>query len=227
MTQFNLLPNIKLQYLKAQKTRRLVFSFSGLITVASVILAISMFSITALQKAKINSLSSDIKHQGNVLSGQHNLNDILTIQNQIQSLSQLHQQEPEAGNIETYLNQIIPSTASLSSLSVDFTSNSISITGQADSFFTINQLVDSLEFATYSINGQAGSKTAFSNVTLSNYSIGKQGSGFSINFDFDPALFVNNQQVTLTVPSKVTTRSELDQPTQLFQQPINNGTNKP
>ena len=216
MTQFNLLPDIKLEYIKAQKLKRLVISVSVLVTAASVLLVGVLFSWTALQKAQINSLSADIQKQGSIISGQTNLNEILTIQNQIDTLTKLHEQEPAAANLSSYLNQIIPVNANLNNLSIDFTQNSLVLTGSANSLATVNQLIDSLKFATYTVNGSSTVKNAFSNVVLSSFGVSTQSTTFTINLNFDPTLFDNTHTVTLTVPSKVTTRSQLDQPTVLF-----------
>lgn len=227
MTQFNLLPDIKLEYLKAERNRRLVFSISILVTAAAVVLVAGLFSYVEYQKTQISSLSSDIRKQGAKLSNQANINSILTIQNQIQTLTTLHQQEPNVTSLATYLNQLIPVTANLASLSVDFNADTFTMTGDADSLVTVNQLVDIMKFATYSIKGVPGTKPAFSNVVLANFGINKGRASYSINLNFDPMLFNNTEQVTLNVPSKVTTRSQLDQPITLFNsQGTTNGSNR-
>ncbi|MCL4357820.1 hypothetical protein M1512_02935 [Patescibacteria group bacterium] len=228
MTQFNLLPAIKIEYLKAKKLRQIVISVSVLITIAAIVLVGILFSLTALQKSQINSLTEDIKHQGLLLSDQTNLDEILTIQNQIKTLTKLHEQEPNVDNLAGYLYQTIPTTVSLSSLSIDFNTDLMSLSGNANSLVTVNQLIDSLKFATFSINGVTSSKPAFSNIILSDFGVAQTGTSqqasnsttttFTINLNFNKELFNNTLSVKLTVPSKVTTRSQLDQPTVLFQQ---------
>ncbi len=223
MTQFNLLPDIKLEYLKAQRNRKLVFSISFIVAISAMILVGLLFSYTLVQKAQINKLASDIKVQGATLGKQANLNAILTIQNQIQTLTTLHEQEPNVTNLATYLNQLIPVTANLSSLSVDFNAHTIDMSGNADNLVTINQLVDIIKFANYTIKGQSGTTPAFSSVVLSSFGVSNQGASYTIDFNFDPTLFDNTQQVTLNIPTKVTTRSQIDQPIQLFNQPKTSG----
>ena len=201
MTQFNLLPDIKLEYLRAERNRRIVISIAVLVTGVSILLAGTTFSITALQKHQIDGLNTDIRKQGSILSGQTNLKDIMTVQNQIDTLTTLHQQEPNVANLATYLNQTIPVTASLDTLTIDFSADSITMQGSADSLATVNQLVDSLKFATYKINGVKGSKNAFSDVVLTGFGVNQsatQGASFSISLNFDPALFNNTENVTLT-----------------------------
>jgi len=224
MTQFNLLPSIKLEYLKAERDRKLVISISILVTIIAIIIASTLFTLTIIQKSQINSLAADIQQQGSLLSGQKDLNDILTIQNQISTLTTLHEQEPAVANLATYLNQLIPVQANISNLNIDFTTDSMIITGNADSLATVNQLIDSLEFATYKVKGTLGSKSAFSQVVLTDFGVTPQGASYTINFNFDPTLFNNTETVTLNVPSKVTTRSQLDQPTILFKPNIINKT---
>lgn len=233
MTQFNLLPDIKLEYLKAQRNRRLVITISSLVTAAAVVIVVGLFSYTVFQKVQINNLSADIKNQGALLAKQANINSILTIQNQIQTLTTLHAQEPAVTRLATYLNQTIPTTADLSSLAVDFNADTMTMSGSADTFVTVNQLVDVLKFATYSVQGVSGTKPAFSNVVLTDFGISNPsisssnsnaGASYTINLSFDPTLFNNTEQVTLSIPTKVTTRSQLDQPLQLFKQTPTNVT---
>jgi Tfp pilus assembly protein PilN len=221
MTQFNLLPDVKLEYLKASKIKHLVISVSVIITVAALLLTGLLFSLTSIQKAKINSLNTDIRRQAVAIAGHQNLNQILTIKNQITTLTTLHEQEPDASFLSTYLNQIVPVNASISNLTIDFNADTVTLTGSADSLATVNQLVDSLKFATYTTSLKTGSINAFSSVVLSSFSVNQQGANYSITFNFDPTLFNGSANVKLTVPSKVTTRSQLDQPITLFKAPIN------
>ncbi len=223
MTQFNLLPDVKLEYLKAQRLKNLVISVSAIITLAAILLVALLFSLTEIQKVQIDNLNKDIQKQGVIISGHKNLNEILTIQNQINALTKLHEQEPAASNLSTYLNQIVPVNANLSNLTIDFTQDTLTLTGQANSLATVNQLVDSLKFATYTVNGKSGSNNAFSSVVLSGFGVSAQGASFTIDLNFDPTLFNDTETVTLTVPSKVTTRSQLDQPTILFKPNTNGG----
>ncbi|MGH7234269.1 MAG: hypothetical protein ACREF7_02385, partial [Candidatus Saccharimonadales bacterium] len=196
-----------------------------IVTIIAIVLVASLFSYTEVQKSQINSLSNDIRSQGLKLSNQANINSILTIQNQIQTLTTLHEQEPNVTNLATYLNQAIPVTTNLSSLSVDFNADTMIMSGNADTLVTINQLVDSLKFATYSVKGVSGSKPAFSNVVLADFGLTNGVASFTINLSFDPILFNNTETVTLNVPSKVTTRSQLDQPITLFNQSPTSGSN--
>lgn len=225
MVQFNLLPDVKLEYLKAEHTKRLAFGISGLLTIIVIVIVGILFSITAFQKSKINSLTADIRQQGSTINTHPDLDQILTIQNQINTLEGLHQQEPATDRLAGYLNQLIPVNVNISSFNIDFNAHTITMDGTADSLATVNQLVDTLKFAKYSVKGQTGQTNAFSSVVLTSFGIVQSSSGssasgsqasYSINFNFDPTLFNNVDTVKMIIPNKVTTRSQLDQPTQLF-----------
>ena len=69
MTQFNLLPDVKLEYLKAERLKHLVMTIAVFITLAAIVLVAILFSLIELQKSQINSLSSDIRSQGLKMSG--------------------------------------------------------------------------------------------------------------------------------------------------------------
>ena len=217
MTQFNLLPDIKLKYLQAERLKRLVISFSILIVAVSVVLVGVLFSINLAQKSNINHLKSEISTQGALLGKQSSLSDMLTVQNQIQTLTTLHQQEPEATNLATYLNEIIPASATISTLNLNFDANTVIMSGGASSLAVINQLVDSLKFATYSVKGVSGSNNAFSGVILTSFGLTQTGADYTINFNYAPSLFNITDNVSLNVPTEYTTRSELNQPSVLFQ----------
>jgi len=217
MTQFNLLPDIKLKYLKAQRLKRMVISLSVLIVALSIVLVGSLFSLNLAQKNNINHLKNEISTQGALLGKQSSLSDMLTVQNQIQTLTTLHQQEPATTNLATYLNEIIPTTANISSLNINFDADTMTMNGSASSLAVINQLVDSLKFATYSVKGVSGSNSAFSGVVLTSFGITQTGADYTINFSYAPSLFNITDNVTLNVPTEYTTRSELNQPSVLFQ----------
>lgn len=219
-TQFNLLPDVKLQYLKAESTRRLVTTLSVLITIVAVALLIVLFAVTTLQRKHLSDLDRDIKTASAKLEGQPDLNKILTVQNQLGSLTDLHDAKPAASRLTTYLSQITPLKASISNLNVDFTQNQMTITGTANSLATVNQYVDTLKFTTYKTADSDGSTNAFSDVVLGSFGLTQHEADYTITLTYDPVIFDITQDVTLTVPNKVTTRSEVEQPTDLFKLPV-------
>lgn len=219
MIQFNLLPDIKQKYLKAQRQKHLVVFIS---TITSII-AVSVFIILVLvvqvwQKASINDLNSDIKKYSNELSDTPELDKILTVQNQLNSIEGLHDQKPAASRLFAYITQLTPASASVSKLEVNFDEDLLTITGSADSLATVNTYVDTLKFTEFKTTEDNNSKKAFSNVVLTSFSRKENNTTYTITANFDPILFDQKDTVSLSVPKKTTTRSSTEQPTDLFQQ---------
>ena len=220
MIQLNLLPDIKLQYLKAQRARRIITAIAILITVLSVTLLIVLFGINRLQKQHLSDLSKDIKSKSAALRSQPDAEKILTVQNQLNSLTNLHSAKPAASRIFDDLNNITPAQISLSDYSLDFATQQINITGSAESLNAVNKYIDTLKFTKY-VEGDT-STLAFKDVVLDSFGITtgsndvSQPATFSVKFTYDPIIYDITHKIRLSVPTQVTTRSQLAQPTELF-----------
>jgi len=219
MIQFNLLPDIKLQYIRARRAKRMVMIVATGISVFTFTAAIILFlSTNVFQASQIKHLSATIQTDSKKLQGIPDLNKILTIQNQLDNLPALDNQSPVASRLFGYLSAVTPTQASISELNVDFTTgkNLIVFTGNADSLETVNKFADTLKFTTYTAPGITATK-AFSNVVLTNFTRDSKIATYTITANFDPAIFDTTKSVSLSVPNIITTRSATDSPTDLFQ----------
>jgi hypothetical protein len=213
MIQFNLLPDIKQQFVKVNRTKRMVIAISILLSAVVVVMFILLLVWDGLQKKNLDDINNDIGTSKSQLTSTPNLSKILTIQNQLNSLPALYNQNPAVSQLFGYLTQITPTTATISQLNTDFTQHTLSISGNADNLGTVNIFADSLKFATFSIAGQSSQNTlAFSDVVLSSFAVTDTGVTYTLTFTFNPDLFDVSDQVTLTVPAEVTTRSVTQQP---------------
>ncbi len=223
MIQFNLLPDVKIKYIKTQRTKRVVILSSLIVSAVSVGLLAALFvSVQVIQKKSLNDVSKDIVAQTKQLQNVQDLDKILTIQNQLSALPELHDNKPVSSRILSYMTQVTPALVSISALDVDFTTNTITITGSADSAATVNKYVDTLKFATYTTDKTTTGKP-FTNVvtTVSLTAVSadpKQKAGFLLTFGFDPILFSNTATPTLVVPKITSTRSETEKPSAIFKE---------
>ncbi len=226
MIQFNLLPDVKLDYIKAQRTRRLVFSASFIVSAAAIALLVLMLSIDGLQKKHLHDLSADITSESQTLRKKPNINTILTVQNQLESLTALHDTKPASARLFTYLNQLTPANVSVSSLNIDFAQDTIIIGGNADALSSVNQFVDTLKLTTYTATSNDANHTvtkgnAFSSVVLTGFGLNNaskdksQAANYTVTLTYDKAIFDITKQVSLSVPS-ITTRAQLQSPADLF-----------
>lgn len=223
MIQLNLLPDVKLEFIKAQRAQRLAFTIAFIASAVAITLLVILLSLTGLQKKHLNDLSKDIEDSTAKLQKQPQIGKILTVQNQLESLTQLHDQKPAAPKLLEYINQVTPTQVDITSLTVDFTLQTASITGTADALSSVNKYVDTLKFTTYTTQDDQTSKPAFSNIVLSSFGLGDGGgsksnphpANYTITLSYDTAIFDTTQKVTLSVPNLISTRSE-SQPADLF-----------
>lgn len=218
MIEFNLLPDVKVQYVKAEKLKVLVVTVSTIVSIVSlIILSLLIIYVYVVQSKVISNLNNDIQNQTSQINQNTNLNKILTIQKQSITIPLIQKQLYQPSRIYSYMAQLTPSAASITSIDVDFTKNSISVTGKANSPQIVNQFVDTLKFTDYKVNNTNKGR-AFNTVTLSSFSY-TTGSlpTYTITFNYANDIFMANENTSLVIPNITSTRSVIDQPNDLFQ----------
>jgi hypothetical protein len=220
MIQFNLLPDVKIEYIKAQKMRQTVLSIAVIGTIASMAIFTISLAANQLERKHMNDLSRDITTETSQLKAVPQINNILTVQNQLTSLTALHDGKPAVLRLFDYLNQLTPEVISLSNYTSDFAAHTVTIVGTSDTLSSVNKYVDTLKFTTYTTDTSTTKAPAFSNVVLTSFGLSTSTdptikattSSFTITMAYDPNIFDNKLKVTLNVPSLITTRSEVDKP---------------
>lgn len=240
MIQFNLLPDVKLQYLKARYRKRLVIGSSTIVSAFCLtIFVLLLIFVRAEQPRQLRSVSGKIKDAQATLQKNTELNKVLTIQNQLASLPKLHDDKVISSRLFDYLTQLTPNDATISNVDIDFAAHTLVIKGNANTLEIVNKFADTLKFTTYKTPAATATDKpttgkAFSNVVLSNFSVGsastssQPGSSSQASYElttvFNPAIFTNVKvdpsssvkQVELVVPKLITTRSETEKPATLF-----------
>jgi Tfp pilus assembly protein PilN len=200
MIQFNLLPDVKLEYVKTQRTKRFLTLVSLLVSMACIaILVIAIVFVDVVQKKSLSDENSDITRYSSQLRAIPNLNQILTVQNQLNTLTSLHDQKPVTSRLFNYVSEVTPAQATLNQLSIDFTANTLTFGGNAPSLDVVSTFTDTLKATTYS-GGGANGKNAFTDVVLSSFGRDQGGASFTITCSFDPTIFNTNDSISLTVP---------------------------
>lgn len=227
MIEFNLLPEVKLEYIKTRRLKRLVILGSFAAAAVSLVIFIGLLIVVdGFQKKHLSDLNKDITTSKNQIAAIPDFNQILTIQTQLASLPALDAQKPVTSRLFGYLQQLIPLDVTLDRTSMDFNAHSIDIAGNASSLASVNQLVDTLKFTTYDKSATDTSNLpAFSQVVLTSFSLSNNTASYEVQADYDPAIFNVADNVKLTVPSITSTRSITDQPTDLFKQSTTTTTN--
>lgn len=220
MIQFNLLPDVKLEFIKTQRAKRLIMLIASLVTAVSLTMLILLFGVVnGLQKNHLNNLSEEIAENSKLITDdQENIERILTIQNQLNSLPDLHNQKPVASRLFAFIQQITPTNVSIARMEVNFTDTTMTIVGAADNQGTVNKFIDTFKFTEFSVVDDK--KTAFSEVVMTASGRDAKGVSYTINLKFDPAIFSSENEVSLIIPNIITTRSQLERPTDQLIQPL-------
>ena len=218
MIQFNLLPDVKKEYIKARRTKRLIFTSSLAVSGAALGIVFLLFlTVQVAQKGNIGDLSDDIQEELSSIRSIEDLDTMLTVQTQLNTLPDLYEQRPETSRLFDYLTQLTPTAVTISTLDINMTTNTMSISGRADSLATVNQFTDTLKFSNYTVGGDATEIQAFSDV-VTRLGRDREGATYTLDFVFDPVLFKTGQDTSLKVPNIVSTRSETKNPSVQLQQ---------
>ncbi|MGC1176704.1 MAG: PilN domain-containing protein [Candidatus Saccharimonadales bacterium] len=226
MIQLNLLPDVKLHYVKAQRSRRLVLTIAFLAAAAAIALLVLLLGVSGLQKKHLSDIRRDIATETSKLQGEPQIDKILTVQNQLESLTALHDGKPAGSRLFDYLNQLTPAQVNITTFNIDFTQQTATITGTGDALSSINKYIDTLKYTTYTTDADSKSSPAFTNIVLSAFGLNSntkdpsQAASYTITLAYDKNIFDITQAVKLSVPNLTTTRSELDKPTDLFKAPL-------
>lgn len=233
MIQFNLLPDVKLEYIKATRTKRMVTSIAILVSALVVgIVVILVISVMGIQRQHLNNLQTDIDKKTDTLVNTNDINKVLTIQNQLSKLTGLHENKPVTTRLFDYIALTTPSDVRFGDMTIQFQESTITLTGQAPRIERVNEFVDTLKFTDVEItekvtkivdgeeetSNEVTIKRAFSEVVMAEFSRSDgQEVTYTINFKFDPVLFDGRKSTRLIVPKLTTTRSEVEKPGNLFQ----------
>jgi hypothetical protein len=200
MIEINLVPDVKQELIKAQRVRSAVISVSisiGVIAVVIVtLLAIYVFGVQTVR----STLDDNAINDGSAkLSKVQDLSKTLTIQNQLTKISALNSQKKIDSRVFDMLQAIsppAPNTITVSTLSLDSTTDTLTIDGQAADYTAVEVFKKTIDGANVSFKNDQGNQTVplASSVSISNTSWGEDSSGakvlrFTLSFVYAQELF--------------------------------------
>ena len=225
MIQFNLLPDVKVQYIKTRRISRLVIIASILVVVVAVIATVSFYLRAEEQESRLTTLTgeadsifNEIRHaEISVLANEANqdnsdINELLTIQAQLIKLTELHEQKVAVERIEGYLQKILPEGVEITSKRLDFDESRFEFSGavvgsedgQVTSLGQANVLIDTIKFTVYVIDGDATTRKHPFILEPPNLSaLGGERTTFSLRGTFDPVIFdsqIDYDSIKMIVP---------------------------
>lgn len=216
--QLNLIPDVKAQYLQAERTRKTAIVVSAIIIAASVALVLVMLSLVAGQKALLSSADKNIDKLSADIKNTQDIEKMLTVQSQLNTLDKLHAEKPVVSRLPDFLAKIVPSQVQINKIDVDLEQNTMTISGTTPSYESNNKFVDTLKFTNYQLAGSEDKVPAFSNVVLTSFGKDEKGASFTVTLGYDPVLFSSSSEGIQLIPKTgVTTREQV--PAALFSTP--------
>ena len=110
MIEINLIPDVKQELIRTQRVRAQVVSVSILVTIiAAAVVVVLLVYIFAVQGVRTTYLDSQIKEKGATLSQVEDLSKVLTIQNQLASISEFNGQKSMSSRVFDMVAAVTPS----------------------------------------------------------------------------------------------------------------------
>lgn len=234
MIEINLIPDVKQELLSAKRVRTYVISGAVVIGVAAVaiviLLALYLFTVQGIRGSLVD---DSITKKSNELNGITDLSNMLTIQNQLTSLSEMHNSkniDSRMFDILTAVNPAAPNQIAVSSAKIDAETKTISIEAQANNGFEAAEAFKKTVLdTTISYEDLIENKTMTSKLTdavsTSDMSYGEDATGkkvlrFAMNFVYkDPVFARTSANAVIVGPNtKNVTDSYLQIPQSLFTQ---------
>lgn len=220
MIQINLLPDLKKEFIKSQKTKGLVVASSILVTLCAIGLSLLLFVYVNFgQQFQINLITGDIKQKADKLAAIPGVDQYLTVQNQLTSIPQLHDQKGNYSRLFNFLkvlNPNKPNNVNLSRVQLTNADKSVTLTGTSGSFEALNVFIDTLKNAKikYQVNGTGDpiEQQMFAQVFTQDSGLGKVSDkivvSFTVRVIYNDAVFdTRNTNVEAQVPNITTTTS--------------------
>lgn len=143
MFEINLVPDLKAAILKTQRIRNIVFIVCVLTMIGVGVIVAVMFSIKLVQDVQIGEQTERLKMMSQTINSYDDLNEFLTIQNQLNSIDKISKSRADYSRIFNLIDTLVPENGdeiSFSEINVNLAENSIRFKAQADA--KVEPLID-------------------------------------------------------------------------------------
>lgn len=136
MIEINLIPDIKKEFIRAQRTRTAVISIAVLAVIIAVgISVVLVLYVFVAQALLLGHSDNRIKDESNKLAQVEDLSKILTVQNQVKQVGQTHANKSITSrlfNVLDGINPPYPNDITISSVKLDTQAHTLTIQAQAE-----------------------------------------------------------------------------------------------
>lgn len=223
MIQFNLLPDVKLAYLKAERQKHLTISIAIIASAVTLgIFAFLVVTVRVFQQTHMNNVTEDVKKTTAKIQKTSDINRMLTVQSQLNSLNTLHESKPVTSRLYGYITRLTPAEASISEIKLDYTTNKIEVSGTVPTLAIVQKFADTFKYTTYRLADKQANDTtpdpaAFIDVVLTSFTREKGKAKYTLTMTVDPVIFSGTKEATLNIPTIASSDTTQERPTPIFQ----------
>ncbi|HEX6258768.1 MAG TPA: hypothetical protein VFZ48_04780 [Candidatus Saccharimonadales bacterium] len=219
MIELNLLPDVKRELVRAQRVRRRTIALMIFISVGAVGLVVVLALYVYGGQLAIGSLlDSNISSKAKELSEKQDINQHLTIQNQLKALPELHSKKQVYSRIFDFLpvmNPASPNNIRVSRLAASEEQGVVTIAGYGRDYKAVTIFENTLKNAqlSFSKDQQSVQENFLESIAMSQVGLGEDASGnrvvtFTATLKYNPNAFSRDvSDVKVSVPSRNTTQS--------------------
>lgn len=213
MIQINLVPDIKQEMLRAQRMRNVTISLSILVGIIAGGAVVALGVVLGAQTAVEAYTTGQIKSEYQKLASTKDINNALTIQNQLSEISGQHDKRTMNSrllDVLTAINPAAPDDVKLSKITLDPKESTLTLEGSVSGGFPSTEVFRKTILNTTIAakqNGESKEVPLTTEVKLQNTSFGQDASGsrvvrFTIVFAYPQGLFTNElQEVKIQTPT--------------------------
>lgn len=210
MIEINLVPDVKQEFIHAQKMRNTVITFAIIISIAAVGVLAVLGLLYGTQAMREQFARDEIKKQFASLRSIENLDDVLTIQNQMSKIASVHDKktvDSRLFDILTAINPSAPNNVKIASVLLDPKENTLRIEGSAENGFAATETFRKTILNTkleYKKSDALETIPLTEEVHIGETSYGENSDGskvlrFSVSFAYPAGLFDNTWKLSRIV----------------------------
>lgn len=136
MIQINLVPDVKLELISAQRHRNIVVSTAIIAMIAAAVVVVVLGGVIGAQKLAQNVVTDNIKEADKEFRAMEDIEKTVTVKNQLESIQSTHDQKTMTSRVFDLLTEAsakgTENSVSLTSFSVDTETSTISLLAQTD-----------------------------------------------------------------------------------------------
>jgi hypothetical protein len=233
MIEINLVPDVKMELLRAERMRTTVISICTIVAIGSGALVVLMgMYVMGAQAVLKNEADKTITREFNNLKSKSDLDKVLTIQNQLAKISQVHVASPVNSRVFDVVSMLVQSSGhgvNISKVRIDNKAKTITLEGQSPEGYLALEAFKKTILKTkfeYSKDKKTETEPLTTQVNDGERSYGQDTSGvkvmrFTVNFVYSDALLSRESASGRIVAPEATnvTDSKLGVPESLFTAP--------